>query len=93
MSKVDDAPEPLSVEELLVLSNLLVAMKQPLIKAVYTNWRGETSMRVIRPKGIWFGSTEWHPEPCLLLTAHDVNKGEDRDFRLSDFDISSIAAV
>ena len=33
----------------------------------YTNYRGETAQRMILPKSIWFGSTEWHPEPQWFL--------------------------
>ncbi|WP_321385717.1 hypothetical protein [Rhizobium sp.] len=51
----------------------------------YTNYRGETSRRAIKPKCVWFGSTEWHREPQWLLTAFDVDKGADRDFALKDF--------
>lgn len=46
----------------------------------YTNWRGERTTRTIRPKWIWFGQTEWHPDPQWLLCAFDGDKCEDRDF-------------
>lgn len=55
------------------------------VAVVYTNWRGETAEREIRPKRMWFGSTEWHPEPQWLITAVDVQKGVERDFALSGF--------
>lgn len=51
----------------------------------YTNYRGETAQRTIIPKSIWFGSTEWHPEPQWLLRATDVEKNAERDFALKDF--------
>lgn len=51
----------------------------------YRNYRGEVSERTITPKHVWFGSTEWHPEPQWLLTAFDHDKGADRDFALNDF--------
>ncbi|WP_234911306.1 hypothetical protein [Allorhizobium taibaishanense] len=51
----------------------------------YTNYRGETAQRTILPRGIWFGATDWHPEPQWLLKAFDVEKGADRDFALKDF--------
>jgi hypothetical protein len=35
------------------------------ITIVYTNWKGETSIRRILPKQISFGSNEWHPTPLL----------------------------
>jgi len=51
----------------------------------YRNHRGECGWRVITPKRLWFGSTEWHPEPQWLLTAYDHDKKADRDFALRDF--------
>lgn len=50
----------------------------------YTNHRQETRPRVIVPKEIWYGSTQWHPEEQWLLKAHDVEKDEERDFALKD---------
>lgn len=55
------------------------------VSLTYTNWRGETSERTIKPRYVWFGSTEWHPEPQWLLTAFDLEKNADRDFALKDF--------
>ncbi|WEO73150.1 hypothetical protein [Agrobacterium vitis] len=55
------------------------------VTLTYTNYRGETSERTILPKNIWFGSTEWHPEPQWLLTAFDLGKQTVRDFALKDF--------
>ena len=55
------------------------------IKLTYTNYRGETSERLILPKGVWFGATKWHPEPQWLLHALDCEKQAVRDFALSDF--------
>ncbi|TWD58148.1 hypothetical protein FB480_101903 [Agrobacterium vitis] len=68
------------------------ALEAQPITLTYTNYRGETSQRTIKPKRVWFGSTEWHPEPQWLLTAFDVDKGADRDFALKDFGASSAAA-
>lgn len=56
------------------------------ITITYTNWRGDTEVRRIIPRRIWWGSTEWHPEPQWLLTAFDVDKQAERDFALKDFD-------
>jgi len=54
-------------------------------RLVYTNWRGETSVRTITPIRVWFGSTDWHPEPQWLLRAFDHDKNAERDFALKDF--------
>lgn len=50
----------------------------------YTNYRGETSDRIAYPRRVWWGSTDWHPEPQWLLTAWDVEKDAERDFAISD---------
>lgn len=55
------------------------------ITLTYTNWKGETAQRTIIPRRVWWGSTEWHPEPQWLLTAFDVGKEAERDFALKDF--------
>lgn len=54
------------------------------ITFTYTNWRGETAQRTAVPKSLWFGVTDWHPEPGWLMTAHDLEKAADRDFALAD---------
>lgn len=50
----------------------------------YTNWKGETSLRTVVPTFIWYGSTEFHPEPQWLLKAWDVDKKVERDFAMAD---------
>jgi len=55
------------------------------VELTYTNWRGETAVRKIRPLHIWFGATDWHPEAQWLLRAFDVEKQAERDFALKDF--------
>lgn len=61
---------------------------QPSVEPValmYTNWRGDTALRTVLPQRIWYGATEWHPDPQWLLTAVDVDKGVERDFALTGF--------
>lgn len=50
----------------------------------YTNYKGETAVRRVRPIRLWFGSTGWHPEAQWLLEAFDLDRGETRDFALRD---------
>jgi len=59
--------------------------KTPPITLVYRNWRGEIGPRTIRPVRIWFGSTDWHPEPQWLVDADDAEKQAYRTFALDDF--------
>jgi len=61
----------------------IVVMQEPLVFE-YTNWRGETSVRRVSPRRLWFGSTEWHPDRQWLLHAYDHDKQELRDFALAD---------
>lgn len=50
----------------------------------YTNYRGERALRRIWPRGISFGTTEYHPEPQWLLLAFDLEKQADRHFAMKD---------
>jgi len=50
----------------------------------YTNWRGERSLRRVRPLQIDFENNEWHPETQWLLLAIDVEKGEPRTFAMKN---------
>lgn len=82
--------DPLTSAESVALANMLMALRTPCtISATYTNWRGETRKRHLTPRKLWHGSTEWHPEPGLMLTATDLQTGETRDFRMADFDATS----
>ncbi len=50
------------------------------ITLIYRNWRGEVAERTVLPKRLWWGATEWHPEPQWLMSGTDVEKGTERDF-------------
>lgn len=53
-------------------------------KINYTNWRGETRSRIIRPGKIFFGSNAWHKNPQWILRAFDFDKRAERDFAMKD---------
>lgn len=90
----DETPEPLSDGEQIQFANMLNALKGPLrIKCVYKNWRGEQSERKIELKDFWFGSTEYHQEPCLLLRGTDLDKMALRDFKVADFLTETIEVI
>jgi predicted DNA-binding transcriptional regulator YafY len=65
---------------------MVVLTDVPPVRALirYTNYRGETADRVIVPRTIWFGSTEYHKEPQWLLKAYDEGKADERDFAMRD---------
>ena len=89
--KAQPAPETLNAaynrgyEDCLYSAGRTSEMESQPVTLTYTNWKGETAQRRIIPHRIWWGSTEWHPEPQWLLTALDVDKQADRDFALKDF--------
>jgi len=82
---------PLSTNEALALANLLLRVKQPvMIRAFYTNHRGEGAERWFTPKRIHYGTTEYYPEPCLLLDVWDIDKQAARTYRIDQFDHRTI---
>jgi hypothetical protein len=54
-----------------------------LVQVTYTNYRGITAVRRIRPIRIHFASTAWHPDPQWLLECFCLDKQATRDFALS----------
>ena len=54
------------------------------VTILYTNWKGETDERNIRPIELRFGATEYHPEEQWLLRAHDIEKNDERNFAMKD---------
>src|SRR6185436_8651857 len=57
----------------------------------YTNYEGKRSTRTIRPLHVWYGSNQWHKEPCWLLHAWDADKKAFRDFALTS--IHSVSKI
>lgn len=57
---------------------------QRAIRMLYENYRGETSIRHVIPRRIWFGSTEWHPEDQWLLEGYDLDRQEMRSYSLKE---------
>jgi predicted DNA-binding transcriptional regulator YafY len=50
----------------------------------YTNYRGDRSVRGIRPIAISFGNNEWHPERQWLLEAFDLTRDQVRMFAMKN---------
>lgn len=57
---------------------------QEMVRIIYTNYRGETSERLIRPIEIRFESSEWHTERQWILRAFDCGKNAERGFAIKD---------
>lgn len=74
--------------------NASVASRENAVSFVYTNWRGETSMRTATPMGpFYLGSTEWHPAHQWLFDAYDWDKGAQRTFALKDANFAAGAEI
>jgi hypothetical protein len=82
--------KPLTDKELRIM-NTLIAASAPKLEFVcdYKNWLGETAPRHVQVIAFWFGVTRWHRTPGLFLKAIDQDKGEQRDFRVEDFDVAT----
>jgi len=63
------------------------------VPILYENHRGEVAVRRIVPGPLWFGSTEWHPEPQWLMTADEPDTGKRRDFAVAGIKAWGDAAV
>lgn len=59
------------------------------VRILYRNWRGEVTVRTIKPVKLWHGSTEWHPELQWLLEAVDMG---DPNKRTKDYAMLGILA-
>lgn len=60
------------------------------VKITYTNYRGETSTRIVVPiaKTLRFAVSPWHPEPQWLLDVWDLSKDEPQVRSLAVKDVS-----
>jgi predicted DNA-binding transcriptional regulator YafY len=54
------------------------------IRMLYTNHRGETSVRRLVPQRIWFGKTDYHPDEQWLLEAYDLERQATRSYAVKD---------
>lgn len=63
----------------------LEKLPEPPLVIPYTNWRGETAIRHLRPIGVKFKSTSYHREPQWILEAFDYEKQAMRSFAMKDF--------
>lgn len=54
------------------------------IVVLYTNSRGVSALRLIKPVAVRFGTSEWQPEPQFLLTAEDLTQIDASNMYISD---------
>ncbi len=62
------------------MTGALGAPEVPDVWVLYTNWRGETGWRHIRPIRLFLGPTLHHPTRGYILLALDLDKKAERDF-------------
>ena len=48
----------------------------------YMNWQGEQRLRKVKPRGVSWGSNEWHPHPQWLMEAVDLEDGTIKSFAM-----------
>lgn len=60
------------------------AWQAEVVEIDYTNWRGERSVRRIKPLRLFFGKTEHHVTDQWLLDAFDYGKDAERTFSIKD---------
>jgi len=63
---------------------MLKIIKEHYVSFNYKNYKGDFFLRKVQPVEIYFGSTEWHPEPQWLLRAFDFDKKAERSFAMKD---------
>ena len=54
------------------------------IAVEYTNYRGERSIRLLRPIHFYYGITEYHQDQQWLMSAYDHAKQALRTFAMRD---------
>ena len=54
------------------------------IEVEYTNYRGIKAVRRVEPRRMWFGATDYHPEPQWLMDVFDLDRGAIRTFAMRD---------
>lgn len=64
----------------------LVIETGKIVVCKYTNYRGETKNRKVEVRHIWYGTTEYHPEPQWFAAVFDVKRGKFRDFAMKDME-------
>ena len=82
-----------TMREFAVRSIVMALGAQKFFVCDYTNWRGNRARRTFCPIRLWCGSTKFHKEPGVILTAFDKDKHAERDFKFEDFDLSTLSAV
>lgn len=76
-----------------LLNTIILAHGKPCIQVEYKNHANVLATRRIMVDHVWYGSTEWHPQPGLLVNGFDLDKQEDRDYALMDFNLTTLRVL
>ncbi len=53
----------------------------------YTNWKGQTKVRRVKPTSMpYFSTTPWHPKAQWLIDIVDLETSKEKTFALSECD-------
>lgn len=63
---------------------MVLAEPMKRIRFTYKNYKGAVEDRTVYAERIYWGSTEYHPEPQWLLDAWDYSRQAKRSFALKD---------
>lgn len=58
--------------------------KQEFFEFKYKNWQGQESQRRAFVRRFYWGATEYHPEPQVLMLGRCLDRGEERAFAVRD---------
>lgn len=61
--------------------------KDAVYKVLYTNYKGATKWRYVKPLQYFYGSTEYHPEKQWFLKVFDIEKEAERTYALNDIQV------
>lgn len=64
--------------------NFLSYTMSDLVSFTYTNHRGETAVRKVKPISWRYGTSEYYPIPVLLLEGICQDRKETREFAVSN---------
>ncbi len=51
---------------------------------LYVNYKGEEAWRDVVTLSLYWGSTQWHTEPQMLLEVYDYDRKAHRTFAVKD---------
>jgi predicted DNA-binding transcriptional regulator YafY len=75
------------------MTNMLPFIAGQNLRFTYTNHRGETSERNVRPVVLRWGTSDYYPTPQWLLKALDHDRGAFREFALAKMEIGDFQYV